>query len=64
VIREHRVLGDSEGWWSWWLTLQSGSLVARLDKQRFAMVVEILDAFKKAKKELFAPPCEDGMDTS
>jgi hypothetical protein len=36
-------------------------LVERLDMQTFEMVVKILNAFEKAEKECFAPPCEDGM---
>jgi hypothetical protein len=50
------VLGDSEGWWSWWITLHSGSFVGRLDEQEFAMVVAILNAFKKAKRNTLRLP--------
>jgi hypothetical protein len=39
-------------------------LVERLDTQTLATVFKILDAFRKAEKEYFAPPCEDRMDTS
>jgi hypothetical protein len=46
---------DNEGWSCW---LAGRLLVERLDEQTFAKISEILDAFEKAEKAWFAPPCE------
>jgi hypothetical protein len=46
---------DSEGWSC---GLVGRLLVDRLDTQMSAKVFKILDAFEKAEKEYFAPPCE------